>query len=495
MNSTSQDIVVKYEPGGPTVADFHRSGAFVRGLMGPIGSSKSTACVMEILRRSMEQAPSVNGKRKTRWAVIRNSYPELKTTTLKTWGQWCPSHFGKLTMDSPIRHYLDNGEIEMEILFLALDRPEDVKKLLSLELTGAWVNEAREIPKAIIDGLTGRVGRYPSVADGGCTWSGIIMDTNPPDDQSWWYKFAEEETPEGWQFFSQPSGRSPEAENIKNLIPGYYKRIIAGKDPDWIKVYADGEYGYLIEGKPVYTMFRDRVHVPENVIEAVPHLPLLIGVDFGLTPSAIIAQKLANGRWLILDEVVTEDCGTIRFAETLVKHVAEHFPGFRVDHGWGDPAGLAKGQNDEKSAISILKTNTPWKWDAAPTNTFLVRKECVVGALNRLVDGEPGLTCSKKCRILRKGFSSGYHYKLLVSGDGTQTHETPAKNRYSHPHDALQYLLLGGGEHNVVMGKAARAKDSRSKMAEGHDYSPINGMGDPQRRDQEPPWMKRIRKF
>ena len=37
------------------------------------------------------------------------------------------------------------------IIFLALDQPKDVKKLLSLELTGVFINEAREISKDIVD--------------------------------------------------------------------------------------------------------------------------------------------------------------------------------------------------------------------------------------------------------------------------------------------------------------------------------------------------------
>ena len=51
----------------------------------------------------------------------------------------------------PYTHNIKKGDVELEVIFLALDRPEDVKKLLSLELTGVWVNEAREIPKSIID--------------------------------------------------------------------------------------------------------------------------------------------------------------------------------------------------------------------------------------------------------------------------------------------------------------------------------------------------------
>jgi hypothetical protein len=468
--SDREQRVIEYRPPGPVVDSFFASAAFVRGIMGPIGSGKSTACVAEILARAGEQAPGFDGVRRTRWAVIRNSYPELKTTTVKTWGDWCPPQYGRLTWDSPIRHHIKVGDLDVEVLFMALDREEDQKKLLSLELTGAWVNEAREIPKAIIDALTGRVGRYPSKSMGGCTWSGIFMDTNPPDDQHWWYKLAEEELPQGWQFFRQPSGRSEKAENIENLPAEYYNRIMAGKDPDWIKVYVDGEYGFVTEGKPVYPMYRDRIHCAPAPIEPVKGMPILIGQDFGLTPAAVIGQKLVDGRWLILDELCADSCGTIRFAELLYPYIAQNYPGFQVGGAWGDPAGNQRGSNDEKTALELMKAHTheSWRWRAAPTNEFLTRREVVVHSLNRLVDGNPGILISPKCATVRKGFAGGYHFKFIKTGNGVQTHEAPNKNAYSHPHDALQYLLLGAGEYAVAAKKVRPV--ARPKVAKDLDY-------------------------
>ena len=63
--------------------------------------------------------------------------------------------------EGPPTHTFKQDGVELEVMFIALDRPDDLRKLLSLELTGAWINEAREIPKAILDGLTARVGRFP----------------------------------------------------------------------------------------------------------------------------------------------------------------------------------------------------------------------------------------------------------------------------------------------------------------------------------------------
>lgn len=450
------------------------SEAFVRGIMGPLGSGKSSGCAVEILRRAGAQRKSPSGVRKTRWAVVRNSYPELKTTTIKTWFEWCPQEYGKYTQDSPIVHHVKAGDLDMEVLFLALDRPEDVKKLLSLELTGGWINEAREVQKEILDALTGRVGRYPSKKDGGCTWSGIIMDTNPPDDQTWWYQFSEMETPEGWRFFKQPGGDSPNAENVANLPVGYYSRIKAGKDDDWVKVYVRSEYGFVTEGRPVFPMFRDRIHVSPEILAPVPKFNLLLGVDFGLTPAAVIGQKLPDGRWFIIDEFVATDCGVQRFAESLKAYCIRHFPDHYIDTGWGDPAGNQRG-HDERTAFDIMNTYCNFRklpektWRPAPTNDLTMRKEVVIGTLSRLIDGNPGILISPTCKTIRKGFNGGYHYKYVKTGNGTQVHETPAKNEYSHPHDALQALLLGGGEHYVVMGKERREQVGKKEVTVARD--------------------------
>lgn len=477
--SDDKKRILEFTPAGDVLAAFLNDNSFVRGIMGPLGSGKSSTCAIELPRRAKEQKPSPDGIRHTRFAVIRNSYPELKTTTIRTYFQWMPQEFGKFTQDSPIIHHVKAGDLDMEVLFLALDREEDQKKLLSLELTGAWINEAREINKGILDALTGRVGRYPSKNMGGCTWSGIIMDTNPPDDQSWWYKAAEEETPEGWKFFRQPAGDGPLAENLDNLPKDgqgnsvYYQRIKAGKDEDWVKVYVKGEYGFVNEGKSVYPNFRDAVHVAPTALEPVPKIPLILGADFGLTPAGLIAQKLPDGRWLVLDEVITEDCGVIRFAEALKAYVNIQYPDHDVSIGFGDPAGNQRSSTDERTALEIMNSVTGWKWRPAPSNEFLVRKEVVTNALNRMVDGRPGLLVSPKCKTIRKGFSGGYHYKYVKTGNGTQLHETPAKNSYSHPHDALQYLLLGGGEHHVITGRAAK-RTERERIRAKHEKKPLD---------------------
>ena len=47
-------INIEYEA-EPTGASFHSSDAFVRALMGPIGSGKSVTCIQEMFRIGLEQ--------------------------------------------------------------------------------------------------------------------------------------------------------------------------------------------------------------------------------------------------------------------------------------------------------------------------------------------------------------------------------------------------------------------------------------------------------
>tara|TARA_R110000824_G_scaffold5054_2_gene23577 strand:+ start:120 stop:1673 length:1554 start_codon:yes stop_codon:yes gene_type:complete len=465
-----------------TTYDFLQSNAFVRGLMGPVGSGKSYACAAEIMMRAVRQKPSPHDNvRYTRFVIVRNSYPELKTTTIKTWQELFPENtFGQMLYTPPITHHIrlpkrgDACGIDCEVIFLALDQPKDVRKLLSLELTGAWVNEARELPKAVIDGLTHRVGRYPTKRDGGPTWHGVWMDTNPMDDDHWWYKLSEKDKLSGkfaWQFFKQPGGVvevQPEdlpdnpdandhifsggrwwtlnrkAENVSNLPSGYYMQMLGGKNLDWIRCYAEGKYTYVQEGRPVWPEYNDQMMSGE--VEYDQQLPIHIGLDFGLTPAAAIGQRLNNGRWVILHEIVTEDMGLERFGTQLLAELNAKYPKAQVLI-WGDPAGMQRDAIYEVTAFDYLRT-LGLRAQPTASNNFKVRREGAAAPMQRLINGKPGLIVNKSCKMIRKSLAGGYHFKRIAVGAGHERFkDSPNKNEHSHIGDAFGYLMLGGGEH------------------------------------------------
>ena len=447
----------------PTLRAFHRSNAFVRSIRGPIGSGKSVANCNEIVRRAREQEP-FNGVRRTRWAVARNTYPELKSTTIKTWQDWFPETVAPMKWDSPISSTLvrdlpDGTKIECEVIFMSLDRPDDVKKLKSLDLTGLWLNEVSELPKAALDMGTGRVGRFPSKAQGGATWSGVIMDTNSPDDDHWLYELAEVTKPDGYEFFTQPGALlrvgndyvpNPAGENVKNHQLGYeyWLRQIPGKTPEWIKVFVLGQYGSVHDGKPVYPEWNDTLHAKE--IEPIDDVQLVIGMDFGLTPAAVVTQTDARGRFLILDELCGEDLGISGFLEdALIPHLMRIYPKHWAKKDSlivciGDPAGAQRAQTDEKSCFDEVKA-AGLKIRSAKSNAWLPRRGAVAWFLSKLTGGQPMALLDPCCTSLRKGFNGGYKYRRIqVTGEERFTEE-PMKNKYSHPHDALQYAAMETG--------------------------------------------------
>lgn len=453
----------------PTGKAFAESKGFVDLVIGPYGSGKSTMCIQRIVRSACNMPYWFNGRRKARWAVVRNTSGELVSTTLQTWLTW----FGDLgdikKRQKPLLTYEHqfndgNGIVELDLIFIALDRPEDVRKIKSLELTGAYLNELSELPQNVLSHFKGRVnGRYPSKSF--CPlpyWSGIIADTNPPDEDHWIYADFETNVTPSYHIFHQPSGlledetkshflrdkegnyiQNPDADNIKHLSADYYPKLAEKQTEGFVKVYCGGKYGLVESGKRVYPEYNDDIHsVPH--IEVIQGDPLYLGWDFGLTPACIVIQISARGQVRVLKEYLAEDMGIRTFAKNIViPKLAIDFVYNKVGFSDGDPAG-AKGDEimEELSCIGELNA-LGIATNPASTNDPDVRINSVRYFLNLMIDGKPAFILDRsQCPTLRKGFMSGYHFKRMsISGDA-RYQDKPNKNKYSHPHDALQYALM-----------------------------------------------------
>lgn len=448
-----QTRTIKYKPAGPTLTRFHASNAFCRYLQGPMGSSKSTACVMEIMTRAQEQEPNEQGVRRTRWAIIRNDFPMLRQTTVKTWVDWVPeSQFGPVKYGSPFTHYLkyklgDGTTVDCEVLFMSLDQEGDEKKLLSLEVTGIWFNEASEMKQSAFDKAQGRVGRFPPMREGGCTWSGVICDSNPPDVTHWLYKLFTVVKPEGFEFFQQPSGRGPNAENLENLPPDYYKKLAAGKKDSWIRAYVDGEFAYSLGGMPVHESFNPVIHVRNDNIEWVHYNDLIVGMDFGNTPAcAFISYSKAEHQYTVHDEIVTTRSNAKEMAGSIQKLLASEYENAHPDY-WGDPAGEQGSQTDGGTVFDIYHA-LDIDVRAARTNKFEIRQGALDNLLSNIgVNGQPSIVINPRCTTLVAGLSGAYKFKLVQTGGANeQFKELPEKTIESHVCEALHYGLMGAGE-------------------------------------------------
>jgi phage terminase large subunit len=459
----------------PTGLLAHRDDRFVRVIMGPYGSGKSTWAVSEIVQRACSMPIWHANRRRSRWGIVRNTSGELSTTTLATWLAWFEELGDVRKRQKPIMTYEHtfndgHGIVELELLFIALDRPEDVRKIKSLELTGCYINELSEVPKAALAHMKGRVNRYPSKAF--CQkpyWSGIIADTNPPEDDHWIYKDFEENAFDNHVLFKQPPGliknddnkwiRNPSADNIDHLPDNYYEMLAEGQSAEFVKVFCLGEYGSVGFGKRVYPEFNPDFHAVD-FLTAIQGEHLVLGWDFGLTPACVVMQLSARGQLLVLKEYLGDGMGIRSFAESIViPSLLKDFPYCKVGLSKGDPAGNNRSEViEEMSCIGELNSlGIPTT--SASTNDISPRLGSVRYFLNKMVDGKPGLVLDRKnCPTLFKGFVKGYVFaRIAVSGE-ERYKEKPDKNIFSHPMDGLGYACLELASDRIIQDKMSTTK-------------------------------------
>lgn len=504
MNKPVKPEVFQYVPDGRVLGDFFRDRSPVSIIQGPIGSGTSTACCHKMWCISLEQEPDGFGVRRTRWLIVRNTYSDLKGTTLKTWRFWfeevARGMYGEVKMTNPPNHHIraslpDGTTVDAEFIFLALDQEEDVRKLVSLECTGIWFNEMQFTDKTVFNTAHSRAmqGRYPPKLSGGPTWKGVIGDLNAPPEGHWipymrgdipmpdeWDDDdrQEFEKPDDWKFYVQPPGllevmdgnkitgykENPAAENMK-WVDESYLALIKGKPKGWIDTFVMNRVGFYRAGKAVFESFRPEVHVSDDPIEYMPDWPLIVGIDFARNPAAAIMQVI-RGIVYILDEYGMENVAAGTFAPGLKQRIQRKFPKAFTNgvQFWGDPTGGSKGQATDQTPFSIFNSHGMPVSPAPGNNKLSVRLNAVESQLNKMVDGSPAFMVSPGCSYVKTGMGGGYQF-AKIKGQ-YRHHEVPMKDRYADYCDAVQYGVLGAGLGYAALnpsGQQAKPQKMRRK--------------------------------
>lgn len=449
-----------YTP-SPTFKKFHADRTFVRAVMGAYGSGKTSGCMIDAVINAILMPKCIDGVRRSKLFIVRNTFPELETTTIPTWDNW----FGnmgivKRRLKSPMiySHKFNDkdGKIMLSVLFLALDNPKDIRKLKSSESTFIILEEASELDVQTLVHSKARVGRYPPEQI--CKepfHKRIIMPTNPPDESHWFYDLFEVSMPEKHVLYKQPpallwSGKelviNPDAENIEHLNGGYdyYFDYASGQTNEFIKVFVQGKYGILKYGHVVYNEYNDDMHSVDDIaLDEKEHIT--ITVDYGtFAPAMLICQYVAGQL-----RAIKEFCATFMTVKELWLHfvlpwIKQKANNFAIEI-YGDPANTYDGRTQLEECGLIV--------NPAPSNKIDLRISSIVDLLTTLVQGNPRFILSKKgCPKLREGFLKNYHYRELQTISGRAYKDVPDKNHpYSDIHDCLQYqgLLVSGGFQDV----------------------------------------------
>ena len=433
---------LNYTPIHETTRRFHLSNAYARWLMGPVGCGKSYAVCWEILIRASQQPLSARGRRRSRVIFVRNSRQQLIDSVLPILREVFPEPQLGTWVSSTSTYQVRVGDIECDILLRPLEDDSDIKRVLSINATFCVFDEWREIPVSTVVQVAARAGRFPAKNEEGCTYAGVFGASNPPIIDSDWYTQLEEAQPANWEVYKFPSALSDEATWRQFLRPTYYEDLMTGATEDFIRVMVRGEYGRSLGGRPVYeNSFVEAFHVAKEPLAYIrdENRPVIIGLDFGRTPSAVIGQRDVRNRILVLAEVDAENMGIERFLrDKLRPFLYERYPGmpFRVV---ADPAGWQKSQINEKSPADVMKDNG-LPAVRASTNDPERRIAAVERALMYQIDGKAMFLIDPGCRKLIRAFGGGYKYKRKTDG----TYEPkPLKDSASHLSDACQYFVLG----------------------------------------------------
>lgn len=451
--------MLNYRPSA-TAQAFLDSRAYVKIFMGPVGGGKSTAALMELLHRSIRQQ-AFNGKRRTKHLIVRNTLPQLKSTVKPLIDEWLIERVNGSLGSWRLSDYTfemrfalpDETEVHSDFILLPADTPDDVRRLLSVEVSDGWVEECREIDPEIFSALQGRVARWPNRQSGGVSYPGIIGSTNPPPMGTWWQEVISA-PPRKWEVFLQPPALledgtlNPDAENLEFLDPEYYDNLISGKSDDWIDVYLKNKFGAGGFGQPVFRQsFKRDFHISKLPLKPVMtgNSPIIVGMDNGLTAAAVIGQQDARGRVNILAEAFVPENTTMGVEQyldrILIPKLRAKFPSLRSEHILFvlDPACFQRSQvNEVTIAQSVMSRG--YRCVRAPGNNDPERRiGAVEGLLLRSIDGGAGLLLDPECTHLAKALDWGYRNKKLANG---QQKAEPEKNHFSHIADACQYFAL-----------------------------------------------------
>lgn len=462
-------VEIRHRPQGAVLAQYGKSTAPVHIIRGPLGGGKTYESIYKMLDLCINQRANKEGVRKSRGAVIRNTYPDLISTVIKDVQEVVPETIGHLTMGHPPELELDfdledGTRVSANIMFLALDKPEDQRKIRGLNVTWIYVNELKELERAVFDMLTTRADRYPQI--GWSSWAGVFGDTNSWDQDHWLEELAQKAAKKelvGYEFFVQPgavlkiNGKwevNPLAENPAAVTTGYYAKAVQGKREEWIRVNLANEIGYSFDGKPVHPEYSDTTHVSPTPLVPSPGIAY-VGLDFGLTPAAVMWQRQANGQWWGFDELVATDMHNADFAIELKAAAARwrlRVPGLTFFY-IGDPSGDSRSGTDGKTTFQIYRQAGITGIRPASTNDPQIRRDALHRPLSRYAPNSvlPGLVLSPHMHMLRKALSGAWCYRRVRVAGKTETYKDEAdKNAFSHVGEAAEYGLMDAGEHAIV---------------------------------------------
>lgn len=410
----------------PTQRQFITSQAKADFFSTRVGEGKSTALAWSIFYFTRHNPGA-------RVALIRDTWENLRRTTLDDFFRWFPSGICGSWHETNKEFKWAEGLAKGTIMCLGMDDPKDASKLQSLRLGMFAIDEVAPaddsggVPEMVFDLAMTRLRQE------GMQWYASKIASNNSDDTHWVYrKFVNPGTP-GYQLW-QPTA----AENVHNLPSNYYEtlRTQLGHRQDLVSRFIEGNFGFQQIGQAVTPQFNEKIHCATG-LSIIRGSELILCWDFGLNPTCIVTQVTPMGYWNILKSFVGDGIGVQELIEEVVKPwLAAKVPvGTRWRH-IGDPAGRIREQSSSKnSAVAVIRKELGGTFRDGPISIY-ERIEPLRAVLTRTMQGRGIVQVDRvNAREVYLALRGGWHYREnngVVSAD-------PVKDMHSHPGDALSY--------------------------------------------------------
>lgn len=415
MGRTSRDGIVEIGieyAALPSQKKFHASRARFKGFSGPIGSGKSQALCMEVIRSTYENPGRLG-------LVGAPTYPMLRDATQRTLFDLLDAN--RLRFDfNKAENFIVMKDTRSKVVFRSLD---DYERLRGTNLAWFGVDELTYTAEEAWLRLEGRL-RDPKAARlcGFAVWT--------PKGFDWVYERFIANPVAGYEaILAKPF----ENRHLLDKVPDFYERLRGSYDERFFEQEVMGEYVNLSAGR-VYYAFERQKHVRTEPVD--PSKPLLWALDFNVNPMcSLVAQKL--GKTVVVhDEIVLSRASTNDACEEFRTRFGYHAAGLQV---YGDASGArmqTAGGTDYEIINEFLRRNAYQYVMRVPRSNPMVRDRiATVNAAFENVMGQARLFVNPKCKELIKDFEQvGYQANTTMI-------DKMSDPRRTHLSDALGYLI------------------------------------------------------
>lgn len=408
----------------PTQEKFHQSNAKYRMLAGGFGTGKTTAICLEMAKD----------------IAIPNNYilfgrkdlQELKSTTLK--------EFIDIYEPAIIDHNKQERRITFnngtEIFYTNLDESrEAIKKINSLNLGSAYIDQAEELTESMFIAISGRLRRANARRN--------FVGAMNPEGHNWIWRYFINEKKEGYEIFITTT-----LENIY-LPPDYVESLLAMPE-NWVKrfVYCSFED---FEGI-VYNEFIETKH-KIGLYEPAPTEQEYIILDYGFrNPTCVLFASVDyDGVVRIYDEyyergkLISDISSDIRRYETFERAIKLADPSIN---------------NTQRDGLSISDEFLKYQIYFRPANNNVSQG---INRVNEMFKQGKLLISAKCVNTLRE--IGVYKWKELRPGQERNEYEEPVKQD-DHAMDCLRYMA---NHICIPQEEEKKASGERARVIQHHN--------------------------